>query len=63
MERFHGQLMAALKVRLSGLDWMDELPWVLLGIRTAPKEDSASSSVELFYGSPLTLPGEIVPGQ
>ncbi|XP_078264112.1 uncharacterized protein LOC144598103 [Rhinoraja longicauda] len=61
VERFHRQLKAALKARLAGPDWMDELPWVLLGIRTAPKEDLASSSAELVYGSPLTVPGEFVP--
>ena len=38
-----------------GPDWMDELPWVLLGIRTAP------SSAELVYGAPLTVPGDLIP--
>ncbi|XP_055502384.1 protein NYNRIN-like [Leucoraja erinacea] len=61
VERFHRQLKAALKARLTGPDWMDELPWVMLGIRTAPKEDLASSSAELVYGSTLTVPGEFVP--
>ena len=42
---------------------MDELPWVLLGIQTAPKEDLGVSVAELVYGGPLTLPGEfVVPG-
>ncbi|XP_055500353.1 uncharacterized protein LOC129702590 [Leucoraja erinacea] len=61
VERFYRQLKAALMARLTGPDWMDELPWVMLGIRTAPKEDLASSSAELVYGSPLTVPGEFVP--
>ena len=39
---------------------MDELPWVLLGIRTAPKEDLHASSAELIYGYPLTVPGDFV---
>ena len=38
--------------------WADELPWILLGIRTAPKDDLQSSSAELAYGSPLTVPGD-----
>ncbi|GFR93714.1 Pol polyprotein [Elysia marginata] len=37
IERFHRTLKAALKARLTGPNWADELPWVLLGLRTAPK--------------------------
>ncbi|XP_062923396.1 uncharacterized protein LOC134356391 [Mobula hypostoma] len=47
--------------RLEGPNWVDELPWVLLGIRTAPKEDLHSSSAELVYGAPLVVPGEFIP--
>ena len=32
VERFHRQLKAALKARLVGPAWMDELPLVLLGL-------------------------------
>ncbi|KAL5510849.1 hypothetical protein EMCRGX_G006458 [Ephydatia muelleri] len=38
-----------------------ELPWVLLGICTAPKEDLGCSSAELVYGAPVTVPGEFFP--
>ena len=47
--------------RLTGPDWIDELPWVLLGIRTVPKEDLECSSVEMVYGAPLTVPGDFLP--
>ena len=60
VERFHRHMKTALKARLRGPDWIDELPWVLLGIRTAPKEDLATSSAELVYGAPLTVPGSFV---
>ncbi|KAK3875588.1 hypothetical protein Pcinc_019547 [Petrolisthes cinctipes] len=60
VERFHRHMKTALKARLNGPDWMDELPWVLLGIRTAPKEDLATSSAELVYGAPLILPGDFI---
>ena len=60
VERFHRHLKSALKARLSGPNWSDELPWVLLGIRTAPKEDLGSSSAEMVYGTPLTVPGDFV---
>lgn len=60
VERFHRQLKCALKARLTSPNWIDELPWVMLGIRTAPKEDIGASSAELVYGAPLTVPGEFV---
>ena len=61
IERNHRDLKASLKCRLSGPNWVDELPWVLLGLRTTPKEDLRSSSAELVYGSPLTVPGDFFP--
>ena len=60
VERFHRTLKAALKARLQGPNWADELPWVLLGLRTAPKEDLGFSTAELVYGTPLTVPGEFI---
>ena len=60
VERFHRHMKAALKARLTDANWIDALPWVLLGIRTAPKEDLKTSSAELVYGAPLTVPGEFV---
>ena len=60
VERFHRDLKASLRARLEGPNWMDELPWVLLGLRTAPKEDLHASVAELIYGSPLTVPGDFV---
>jgi hypothetical protein len=36
----------------------EALPLVLLGIRSAWKEDLKVSSAELEYGFPLLLPGE-----
>ena len=60
VERFHRHMKSALRARLTGPRWCDELPWVLLGIRTAPKEDLHSSSAELVYGAPLTVPGDFI---
>ena len=56
VEWSHRQLKDALGSCMAGSDWLDHLPWVLLGLRLAPKEDSAVSSAELVYGAPLTLP-------
>jgi hypothetical protein len=59
VERFHRQLKDALRARLASVQSVEHLPWLLLGLRTAPKEDSNISSAEMVYGLPLTLPGEI----
>ncbi len=39
---------------------MSQLPWVLLGLRSAPKEKPNISSAEMVYGTALTLPGEFL---
>lgn len=59
-ERFHRSLKAALRAALSDVGWVDRLPWVLLGLRTAPKEDLDASSAELVLGQPLRIPGEFL---
>ena len=59
VERMHRQLKEALKARLTDSNWMNELPLVLLGIRTSWKEDSECSPADLVYGTALHLPGEI----
>ncbi|GFR84171.1 LOW QUALITY PROTEIN: Pol polyprotein [Elysia marginata] len=59
-ERFHRTLKATLKARLQGPNWADELPWVLLGLRTATKEDFGTSAAELVYRTPLSVSGEFI---
>ncbi|KAK8392262.1 hypothetical protein O3P69_017685 [Scylla paramamosain] len=61
VERFHRHMKTTFKAMASGPDWMGELPWVLLGIHTALKDDLAASSAELAYGVPLTVPGDFIP--
>ena len=58
VERFHRQLKAALKAQPQPDLWMDALPLVLLGIRTALEEDISSMAAEMVYGTTLRLPGE-----
>ena len=60
-ERFHRSMKAALCASLTDSNWVDKLPWVMLGIRTASKEDLQSSSAELVYGQTLRVPGDFVP--
>ena len=59
VERFHRQLKEALKARACGAAWTDHLPWVLLGLRAAPKEDSGVSAGEAVYGAQLKIPGQL----
>jgi hypothetical protein len=40
--------------------WTEALSLVLLGIRTAYKEDLKSCVAELVYGEPLRVPGEFL---
>ena len=42
----------------SAVDWMANLPLVLLGLRAATREDAPISPAHLVYGAPLRLPGE-----
>ena len=59
VERLHRQVKQSLRARNCGNSWANHLPWVLLGIRAAPKEDSSVSAAEVVYGETLTLPGQL----
>ena len=61
VERFHRSLKASLRATLTDAEWVDKLPWVMLGIRTAPKDDLQCSSAELVYGQTLRVPGDFLP--
>ncbi len=50
----------ALRARQDNQDWPSHLPWVILGLRAAPKEDCGISSAEMVYGEALTLPWDFL---
>ncbi len=60
VERCHCRLKDALRARLAGPDWPLHLPWVLMGLRAAPTEDTGVSAAEIVFGVPLVLPGQIL---
>jgi hypothetical protein len=62
IERFHRHLKEALRARLSpaAADWEWHLPWVMLGIRAAPKDDCGVSAAEAVFNQPLMLPGQLL---
>ena len=58
VERFHRTLKNALRCAVrSSKSWVRSLPWVLLGLRNAPKLDTSTSTAEVVYGTPLRVPG------
>jgi transposase InsO family protein len=59
VERLHRQLKEALRARGAAENWLDHLPWVLLGVRTAPKDESGISAAEATLGQQLVVPGQL----
>lgn len=57
VERLHRPLKTALKCYPAS-QWVDALPFVLLGLRAAYKPDLGASPAEMVYGATLRLPGE-----
>ena len=58
VERLHRQLKDALRARGAADDWMDHLPWVLLGLRAVPKDESGISAAKATLGQELVVPGQ-----
>ncbi|KAG7196886.1 hypothetical protein KM043_015788 [Ampulex compressa] len=59
LERWHRTLKTALTCQLIECsEWTTALPTVLLGLRTAYKEDIKCSTAEMVYGKTLRIPGE-----
>ncbi|KAJ1518995.1 hypothetical protein ONE63_011376 [Megalurothrips usitatus] len=59
LERWHRPLKASMMCH-SDSSWLTSLPWVLLGLRSALKEDIGASTADLVYGEPLRLPGDLL---
>ena len=60
VERFHRQLKASLYAQANPLNLLQNLPLVLLGIRSALKPDVGGSAAEVVYGCGLRVPGEFL---
>ena len=57
VKRLHRQLKAAIKCHDTS-NWVEILPIVSLGIRTAFKEDLNATAAEIVYGTGIRLPAE-----
>jgi transposase InsO family protein len=55
VERMHRRLKEALRA-CGGATWVQDLVWVLLGLRATPKEDSGVAPADLVLGAQLVLP-------
>jgi hypothetical protein len=60
VERLHRRLKDALRARAATATWADELPFVLLGLRAQPREDTGLSPAESVFGAPIVLPNEFL---
>ena len=58
VERFNKSLKVALRAQDERTDWYPNLGLVMLGPRSALKEDLSCSTVELTLGTKVRLPGE-----
>jgi len=63
IERAHRRLKDELKACMASADWPQHLPWVLLDINNAPKEDTGKSAAQMVYGTSLTLPAQLASGE
>ncbi|GBN64297.1 hypothetical protein AVEN_26198-1 [Araneus ventricosus] len=57
-ERFHRILKAAI-IAHNNVKWTESLPTVLLGLRSAIRDDTNNSIEDMVYGTNLRLPGEL----
>jgi len=60
VERFHRRLKDALRARAAGADWHAHLPWIMLGVRSAWREDAEFTPAEAVFGSQPVLPGQFL---
>ncbi|XP_068205299.1 uncharacterized protein [Palaemon carinicauda] len=61
VEDFHRTLKAALKSHCKDYSWFTQLSWVLLGLRTTPKDALDVSAAGMVYGDGLVVHPEFFP--
>ncbi len=60
VECFHRRLKDALRARAARADRHSHLPWVMLGIRSAWRENTTFSPAEAVFGAQPVLPGQFL---
>jgi hypothetical protein len=56
VQGLHHRLMDVLSAWAAAAAWAEEIPWVLLGQRSQPREDTVLSPAEAVYEICLVLP-------
>ena len=59
LEQWHQSLKDTLRARLNSPAWVQQLPWVMLGLRTTPKDEYPVSPADIIFRSRLRLPGDV----
>jgi hypothetical protein len=60
VERLHRRLKDALRARATAATWSEELPFMLLGLRAQPREETGLSPAEAVFGTLIVLPNEFL---
>ena len=62
VERVNKRLKEALRAQadLNGSTWLEKLPYIMLAIRTAVRDDTMVSTAQILYGMELTLPSDLL---
>ncbi len=60
VERLHRRLKDAIRARTAAATWSQKLPFVLLGLRAQPREDTGLSPAEAVFGALNVLPNVLL---
>ncbi len=60
VKRLHHCLKDALRACAAAATWSEELPFVLLGLRAQPREDTGLSRAEAVFSAQIVLPNEFL---
>jgi hypothetical protein len=60
VKRLHRRLKDTLRARITTATWSEELPFVLLGLRAQPREDTGLYPAEAVFGAQIILPNEFL---
>ena len=61
VERMHGTLVPMLtKASQMGMDWVEQLPFALFALRSAPNKDTGFSPYQLVYGHRVRTPLDVL---
>jgi hypothetical protein len=60
VKRLQRRLKDTLRASVTAVTWSEELPFVLLGLRAQPREDTDLSPAEAVFGAQIVLPNEFL---